>query len=657
MSLQNWGATQMTLFDIAKKNIRHNFVHYFLYFASMIFSIMIYFTFLVLSKDPSVTSRIDQSAKLSTAFTSSSVILLIFVAIFILYSNNFFTRKRKKEIGLYSLLGLRKKEIGRMLFYENFIMGLGALVIGILAGTLLSKLFVTILLNLINIENIGGFAFSWGAVLQTSIVFIIITLFTSFSGYRIIYRSTLLELFHSESKREKSPKPSFILSLVSLVLIGIGYFIASQPLEAKNSVWAKLGFSVGALVILTTVIVGTALFITFFLPYLLTKLRNNKRIFYKGSNIISTSQLNFRISSNAKTLIVISILSATTLSAIGTISSIYYQANTSASTTAPSSFEYVIPENAETNDKILNVLENDSDHPVEYAQKSTYYIVKADGERPDFVEYDINDGFPVISESNYNELVKKQGNTEKTAKLKDNEAQMVLSITYDEKARNKMIGEKYTLATPEKTSVEIKKVVQDSPLGTVQGLLVLPDKQVEQIAADKNIPATSVESVTVQDAKQAQALDKEVRTILPKDTNYISYADSYQQIITVTGVLLFIGMFIGFVFLAATGSIIYFKQLTEAYNDIGTFDILKKIGLTKKDIRKILAKQLLVVFLIPLIIGIAHSSVALIGLSNMLLLDLTLPVIISTGIYTLMYIIYYFVTLNSYTNIVFGKKS
>ncbi|EAH3379105.1 ABC transporter permease, partial [Listeria monocytogenes] len=86
----------MTLFDLAKKNIRHNFVHYFLYFASMIFSIMIYFTFLVLSKDPSVVARIDQSAKLSTAFSSSSVILLIFVAIFILYSNNFFTRKRKK---------------------------------------------------------------------------------------------------------------------------------------------------------------------------------------------------------------------------------------------------------------------------------------------------------------------------------------------------------------------------------------------------------------------------------------------------------------------------------------------------------------------------------------------------------------------------------
>ncbi|MBF2482621.1 ABC transporter permease, partial [Listeria seeligeri] len=207
-------------------------------------------------------------------------------------------------------------------------------------------------------------------------------------------------------------------------------------------------------------------------------------------------------------------------------------------------------------------------------------------------------------------------------------------------AQKEMIGEKYTLASSNKPTVEIKSVVQNSPISTVPGLLVLPDSQVKQIAADSTIKAHGVESILIKDPKQAQALDKKMRSVIPEDTDFTSYTSTYQQIITVTGVLLFIGMFIGFVFLAATGSIIYFKQLTEAYNDIGTFDILKKIGLTRKDIRKILAKQLLVVFLIPLVIGIAHSSFALLGLSHMLELNLTLPVIISTGIYTLMYIIY-----------------
>ncbi|MBC1515543.1 ABC transporter permease [Listeria immobilis] len=646
----------MTLFDLAKKNIRHNFVHYFLYFASMIFSIMIYFTFLVLSKDPSVVERIDKSTKLSTAFSTSSVILLIFVAIFILYSNNFFTRKRKKEVGLYSLLGLRKKEIGRMLFYENFLMGLGALVIGILAGTLLSKIFVTILLKLINIENIGGFAFSWEAVIQTSIVFLIITLFTSFSGYRIIYRTTLIDLFHSEAKREKSPKPSFILALLSLLFIALGYTIAGQPLDAKGSIWIKLGLPIGALIILGSVIVGTALFITFFLPYLLTKLRNNKKLFYKGSNIISTSQLTFRISSNAKTLIVISILSATTLSVIGTISSIYYQANSSASTTAPSSFEYIIPKDTSTNKKIIQTAGSDSDHPIESKQQSTYYIVPAKETNPDFIEYSVNKGFPVISESDYNALVKNQGNNENAVQLKENQAQMVLSFMYDDRSKEEMIGEKYHLIAPGSPTVQIKSVVQDSPLGTVPGLLVLADSQVEKIAADKNIQPVNLESISIKNAKSAKELNEKMQAVTPKDSMLLSYNATYQEIITVTGVLLFIGMFIGFVFLAATGSIIYFKQLTEAYNDIGTFDILQKIGLNRKDIRKTLAKQLLVVFLIPLAIGILHSSFALVGLSHMLLLDLTMPVIISTGIYTLMYIVYYFLTLNSYTNIVVGKK-
>ncbi len=123
-----------------------------------------------------------------------------------------------------------------------------------------------------------------------------------------------------------------------------------------------------------------------------------------------------------------------------------------------------------------------------------------------------------------------------------------------------------------------------------------------------------------------------------------------------TGVLLFIGMFIGLVFLAATGSIIYFKQLTEAYNDIATYDILKKIGLDRKEIRKTIAKQVLVIFLIPLILGIMHSSVALVALANLLQMNIILAASISTGAFTLMFIAYYFLTVNTYTNIVMGKK-
>src|SRR5699024_4350059 len=145
----------MTLFRIARKNIRNNLNNYFLYFSSMIFSIVIYFTFISLKYDETIAVASESSMKISSVFNAASVILIIFVAIFIWYSNSFFTRKRKKEVGLYSLLGVRKKQIGRMLFYENFIMGIIALFIGILLGSILSKFFVSILLKVMGYDAIA----------------------------------------------------------------------------------------------------------------------------------------------------------------------------------------------------------------------------------------------------------------------------------------------------------------------------------------------------------------------------------------------------------------------------------------------------------------------------------------------------------------------
>ncbi len=128
--------------------MRKNFTNYFLYFSSMIFSMVIYFTFVSLKYDKTIDAASETSEKISSAFNAASIVLIIFVAIFIWYSNSFFTRKRKKEVALYSLLGVRKKQIGRMLFYENFLMGgIIALAIGIILGSVVSKLFVAILMK------------------------------------------------------------------------------------------------------------------------------------------------------------------------------------------------------------------------------------------------------------------------------------------------------------------------------------------------------------------------------------------------------------------------------------------------------------------------------------------------------------------------------
>ncbi|MBA3925995.1 ABC transporter permease [Listeria rustica] len=643
----------MTLFDLAKKNIKHNFVHYFLYFASMIFSIMIYYTFVSLAKDPAVIERIDKSAKLSAVFNASSIVLIIFVAIFILYSNHFFTRKRKKEIGLYSLLGLRKKEIGRMLFYENFLMGVVALVIGISLGTLMSKLFVTVLLKIMNFGGVSNFVFSIDAVINTVVIFIIITLVTSFTGYRIIYRTTLLDLFHSESKREKTPKNNPILAILSILLIGAGYFLALQPLS-EDSLLVKMGPGPGMLTILFLVIIGTTLLLSNFLPFLLNQIRKNKRVFYKGTNIISNSQLAFRIGSNARTLAIIAILSATTLTAIGAIGSLYYNVNKESANSFPSTFEYTIVDQ-KSNQEALKLAETNTQTPMTGHQETTLNHIKATSDREMPMEYDPESGFTFISQTAYNKLLALQNNTETTkADLKNDEAILIApGSLYEEKTAKSLENQSFTLENSTKQKVTLTETLKNSPIATVYSLLIISDDVAKTISTQK---MQTLQSVMVDNPKDAIPLSEQMAKALPENANFISYPTNYENAMSITGVLLFIGMFIGLVFLAATGSIIYFKQLTEAYNDVATYDILKKIGLDRKEIRKTIAKQVLVVFLVPLILGIAHSSVALAMLSNMLQMDLTLPVLISTGIYTAMFIVYYFLTVNTYTNIVMGKK-
>ncbi|WP_318240999.1 ABC transporter permease [Ureibacillus galli] len=307
----------MTLFSIARKNIRKNFTNYFLYIGSMIFSIIIYFTFVSLKYDEAILETTESSTKISSVFNGASIVLIIFVAVFIWYSNSFFIKKRKKEVGLYSLLGVRKKQIGRMLFYENFFMGVIALLIGIILGSILSKFFVIILMKIMGYDAIGNIAISPQAIVNTIIVFTVLTAITSIHGYRLIYRFKLIELFKAEQEGEKEPKTSIITAFISVLLIGIGYWLALQNLFVSE-VWRKLGFLITPLVILVTVILGTYLLFSTFTVYLFKLLRKNKHHFWNGINIISTSQLLYRLKGNARTLTIIAVLSATTLTAVGT---------------------------------------------------------------------------------------------------------------------------------------------------------------------------------------------------------------------------------------------------------------------------------------------------------------------------------------------------
>ncbi|HHT7188106.1 TPA: ABC transporter permease [Bacillus cereus] len=649
----------MTLSSIALRNIQRNFKDYFVYFASMIFSIVIYFTFKALQYNSQMEKAAEASKKISGAFQVSSVMLIIFVAVFIIYSNGFFTRKRKKEVGLYSLLGIRKKQIGKMLFYENMLMGLMSLVIGIAIGSVLSKVFLELLVSMMGLNLNVHFEVPMAAVIDTAIIFFVIILYTSLQGYRLIYRFKLIELFRAEREGEAMPKGSVVMALISVFLIGSGYFLALMYMKAVM----YADFMVVALYILLATVAGTYLLFMFFTVFVLKRARNNKSAFYNGMNMVTTSQLLYRIKGNAKSLATIAILSAVTLTAVGTSVTMYYNAFTQSKVAAPYSYSYVKQDEA-LDKKVNEVLAGEkNNHPVTYESEVEMIPVKGTfkGERADQVlntHYNVTNQYQLISQSNFNTLAKRLDVD--TVNLSANEA-FVYDSLYVEKLD---FGPLYTGNTAvfpvgnESKELKIKGVNNRSLTNLNELFVIVPDKTYEQV---KQVNETrTVKNIDVKGERNSKELTAKLAGVMPASESEVlkpfnDFYTGFQMGLETTGLMMFIGLFLGLVFLLATGSIIYFKQLTEASADRDRYIVLHKVGVTKQEMKKAIAKQVSFIFAIPLVIGILHSLFALKGLANILPFEIMIPLLMSIGVYGVIYIGYYFLTVRSYYKIVSTK--
>ncbi|SUY63704.1 peptide ABC transporter permease [Clostridium sporogenes] len=380
----------MGLFSIAFKNVKRNFKNYAMYLTSMIFSVLIYSMFKAIEYNNQITDVANGMKSVSKSFSGASAIIALFVFIFIWYSNSFFIKKRKKEMGLYSILGIKKKSIATMMFYEIMTMGIIALVIGISLGAFLSKGFILVFLKLIDAENIINTGFSIKALVCTIKTFILIYFVVSISGSSIIYRYELIDLFIAESKSEKEPKASKIKAALSLIILLGGYslYIISKG-KSLGSV---------AMITLTTVVIGTYLFFSSFTVYYLKIKRNNKKNHFKELNMISNSQLLYRIKGNSKTLATMAILIATTLTASGASISFYKYFSANMDKDMP--FDYVVKvENNKVINDIDKLIKNNSKNKLK--EKIDITVLQYENKNSN-----IYDGKSILSEKDFNKIAK-----------------------------------------------------------------------------------------------------------------------------------------------------------------------------------------------------------------------------------------------------------
>lgn len=649
----------MTLFSLARKNILGNFKNYLIYFFSLIFSVVIYFTFVSLRYSGDIAASTMPANVVRSIFLQASLLLLLFVVVFVWYSNAFFTRKRKKEVGLYALLGMRKKTIGRMLFYENVIMGAIAIVAGIVLGAFSSKLFTMILLKIMGIEGHVSFTISPGAIANTVLVFAVIQLLTSINSYRLIYRFKLIQLFQADKEGEQEPKAKFVTAVLAVLFIGFAYWISGRDIQSNAE------FTTNIVLLLATLIVGTFLLFRSLTIYVLKRARGHKPLYYKGMNLVSISQLLYRMNGNARTLAMVTLLSTLTMLLSGASFSEFYSNKITQERKAPFSYMHLSQGDA-FDAQVERIIRSDTSHPV--VAQVDVPVVKTKGAFSDPTmlpsRYYEADERPLnfLSVSTYNRLQQALGQSRMLAPPAEWEL-IAIRPMYTGFTNRDFQGKTLQPELPEGSlTLSFGDLTEDRVMNWKfpDFYFVVNDVLFAEMA--KQVPPVVFRAYEVQDESQAEATSEQLMRMPEADKAQLSsYATFYKAGLESAGLDMFIFAFLGLVFLAATGSVIYFKQLTDAHAEKDRYAILRKIGVSRRAIHGSIAKQTLFVFALPLLVGLTHSIVLMSRLTTVLsgLIDvnLTVPIVTSLSLYALIYAVYYGLTVHSFNRIVNGRAA
>jgi len=654
----------MSLFELTKRNVQRNFRLYTIYLFSMIIGVMIHFTFSSLLNNKDILSALENKTTFQVGVTITSIVLSLFIIFFILYCNSFFMKQRKKEFGMYVLFGMSERQVAVMVFYEALIIGTISLVIGILLGGLLSKLFGTILMSLMQYNNIISLSFPIQAMGMTVLLFFFLIIIISIQSYFSIKRVQLIELFYANKKREKPFHSSSIIAILSILLLGVAVILITRGKD--SNVWQDHS-TISLIAVVAGIIVGTYLFFRQFTGWYLETLRKKKR-YYKGNTVLWTSSLRFQVRGNALNLTFIALFSTVIMMLMAFVYINYKVQFEAVGKNVPNSIAFQSIDQ-KTDTKIDNTIKN-SNHSILYHKRLETLVVNPNTDMNVAFENpgSYSKNILLVSETTFNKIVSLRNDSQKV-NLDRNEAVSLSQGTDFPKHYEKNKQPNFSVETKEKTNFNLVEIKDYALLGWATdpvsamlkkpAMLIISDKNYEELKGN-NRPTQFFEIYHIKNAKEAESLSKQVYKIVnkTKNTYYSSFADVYSKQIEGSALALFAATFLAIIALCALASIIYFKQLREATEEQEQYNILRKIGIENKEIKNIIGKQLLFVFLPPLILGILHSWLVIkyyILASVQNYPGLTLATIGIFSIYIVIYMLFYVSSINVYYKIVQRK--
>ncbi|KQY84024.1 bacitracin ABC transporter permease [Paenibacillus sp. Root52] len=622
----------MSLNHIIFRNLRKNLKNYYLYVFALIFSVALYFSFVTLQYDSSMT-EVENSVKGAAAIGTSSVLLIVIVAIFLLYANTIFIKRRSKEIGLFQLIGLTKGKIFRILSVENFILYFGSMIIGVLIGFLGSKLILMILFKIIGVDAITKLVFSPMALVQTIIVFVVLYMLIMLMNYTFIRAQSILSLFRvsstSEQRQSQMSTGQVIVGVLGIILIVFGYVLSAQLFSGAALDMQQL--MVTMLVILFSVILGTYLFYKGSVSFLFNLIRKRKQGYLSIHEVLSLSSIMFRMKSNALLLTIITTVSALAIGMLSLTYISYYSAEAQARESVPEDFSF-----AQANVKNRFVAELD--------QREIAYEVKH--RQPIFIEID---GKDIMNESQGKEFLYSSVVSDQMVDDLDLTPGEVVFMGYGNVVRQ-------LIPIREKGSIVLhgmKHSIDQELIGTSkQGVLptyytkgtpvaVVDESVYQQLQQDldpKLQEEDKADSYGVQIVSSAQA-EEAYRIYKALDLHVPNFAqieirDSQR---TNMGLIMFIVGFLGLTFLITSGCILYFKQMNESEEEKPNYTILRKLGFTQANLLRGIQLKQLFNFGIPLVIGLSHSYFAVKSGWFFFGTELVTPMVIVMIVYTMLY--------------------
>ena len=647
----------MKLTVIALKNLKRNFSFYSLYLFSVSFVLMIYFCFTSFSMNKIIMEKISSDGRVEMMSSVVAGFIIVFVVFYMFYSNSFFMRRRMKELGIYALLGYRKSDMLRLLTIENIFVCLGGMIVGIFAGSLLHIGVTAGIVALLGLTiDMQAIPFINPQAVSSIFLFILVVLLTlTISNATLLLRSTLLDLVRLEKKVEKPVHPNIILSIAGILFLLGGYLLALDMVRGAQSVWTTIGFSPIALLTLVLVVVGTILFIYSFVPFACQCIKKRHKALYQENTIIVVPKFMHRIRSNAKSLILLILLTAGTLSVFGaTTLSVWYPYR-AVNRIVPSAIEYRV-EDQQQSKQALEALAKGMKNSAYQAQETILLKITASSDHlPD--EYGISGeavrtpGFECMSLTDYNTLLNSQGKESAIPELDDTDC---ILVKYRPDPENSDLGAVYHLNIGDNKTMEVT-VVQttlDNPIGFANSVatLIVSDQLYQTIASGQpdQITVVSINGGNTRSDGTAYTILKDA---MP-DNMYLASAWQRQtDIIQLNSSTYLLIAFATIIFLIATGSILYFQNLSAITYDRDDYDILQRMGYNRSMIERCVRRQIQIYFIIPYVMGMLHSIFAIICYKSALMDDvlgqaseIVLPVLLAVGIFTIIYFTYYQVT-------------